>query len=105
MDAHIAEQFSRTLSNVDETLREINAVCYEQNRPFYLLKPRVFPDGDSWCALYGADLQEGVAAFGDTPANAARQFNVEWLNAKAQHYVDDNQEIDMPYSGSMERKI
>lgn len=31
---------------------------------------RVFLDGDSWCALVGPDLQDGVAGFGVTPAHA-----------------------------------
>lgn len=54
----------------------------ERARPFMLLRPRLFPEGNQWCALYGANLQEGVAGFGDTPANAAAQFDVEWLNAR-----------------------
>ena len=55
----------------------------ERMRPFYLLRPKVFPDGDQWCVLYGENIQEGVCAFGDTPAKAATQFDVEWLNGKA----------------------
>ena len=55
----------------------------ELSRPFMLLRPKIFPDGNQWCALYGDNLQEGVAGFGDTPAKAAVQFDVEWLNAKA----------------------
>lgn len=55
----------------------------EKARPFYLLRPRLFPDGNQWCALYGDNLQEGVCAFGDTPAQAAVQFDLEWLNARA----------------------
>lgn len=26
-----------------------------------------FKDGSQWCALYGEDLQIGIAGFGDTP--------------------------------------
>lgn len=26
-----------------------------------------FKDGDQWCALYGEDLQVGIAGFGNTP--------------------------------------
>lgn len=59
-------------------------VASEQERPFVLLKPAMFSDGNQWCALYGEDLQHGVAGFGDTPAKAAYQFDVEWLNAKAE---------------------
>jgi hypothetical protein len=54
----------------------------ERCRPFYLLRPRVYPDGNQWCALYGENLQDGVAGFGDTPAQASVQFDTEWLNAK-----------------------
>jgi len=56
----------------------------ERMRPFYLLRPRVFPDGNQWCALYGDNLQEGVCGFGDTPAKAATAFDVAWLHGKAQ---------------------
>lgn len=55
----------------------------ERCRPFMLLQPKMFPDGNMWCALYGDDLQSGVAGFGNTPAQAAQQFDIEWLNAKA----------------------
>jgi len=55
----------------------------ERKRPFMLLKPKIYPDGNQWCALYGDNLQEGVAGFGDTPELAARDFDIAWLNAKA----------------------
>lgn len=55
----------------------------ERARPFVLLRPRMFPDGNQWCALYGENLQEGVAGFGDTPEKAAVDFDIHWLNAKA----------------------
>jgi hypothetical protein len=29
-------------------------------------------DGNQWCALLGGNLQEGIAGFGDTPAEALR---------------------------------
>lgn len=37
---------------------------------------RIYPDGDSWCALLGADLQEGVAGFGDSPLEAIAQLMI-----------------------------
>jgi len=54
----------------------------EMKRPFMLLRPRIFPDGNQWCALYGDNLQEGVAGFGDTPSLASNQFDIEWLNGR-----------------------
>ena len=34
-----------------------------------------FPDGDKWCVLWGPNLQDGVAGFGDTPYLAVLDFN------------------------------
>lgn len=39
----------------------------------------VTKDGDSWCALKGENLQEGIAGFGDTPVLALGRL-VEELN-------------------------
>lgn len=50
----------------------------ERKRPFVLLKPKIFIDGDKWCALYGENLQDGVAGFGDTPDEASRAFDEAW---------------------------
>lgn len=47
-------------------------------RPFMLLRPRMFPDGDHWCALYGDDLQAGIAGFGETPEKASEDFDKNW---------------------------
>ena len=57
-------------------------VVMEKLRPFYLLRPAIYPDGNQWCALYGDNLQEGVAGFGDTPEQAAIQFDVNWMNQR-----------------------
>ncbi|MBK7814803.1 MAG: hypothetical protein IPJ52_11040 [Rhodocyclaceae bacterium] len=50
----------------------------EQERPCVLFRPKVFIDGGSWCALYGENLQEGVAGFGASPAEATVAFDAEW---------------------------
>lgn len=45
---------------------------------------KVFKDGASWCALVGADLQDGLAGFGNTPAGALMSLmvdNADTLNA------------------------
>lgn len=59
------------------------AAALEAKRPFVLLRPRVYPDGDAWCVLYGDNLQEGVAGFGETPEKAAVAFDLAWLNDRA----------------------
>lgn len=79
-----------TINHAVEMVRyemQCMAACYrenatELNRPFMLLKPKVFPDGNMWCALYGENLQAGVCAFGETPHQASIQFDVEWLNSR-----------------------
>lgn len=50
--------------------------------PFNILKPKVFLDGDSWCALYGDNLQEGICGFGRTPYQAAIDFNKSFYTDK-----------------------
>ena len=63
--------------------QEIYAVSYELRRPATLMRPRVFIDGNMWCALYGGDLHEGVAGFGPSPAEAMTDFDKNW-NARLQ---------------------
>lgn len=55
----------------------------EQSSAFLMLRPRLFVDGDQWCALYGENLQDGVAGFGDTPDKAMRNFDLNWHEQKA----------------------
>lgn len=43
--------------------------------PFVHLKPRLFMDQGKWCALYGENLQDGLAGFGDTPEGAMSDFD------------------------------
>lgn len=46
--------------------------------PHVLMRPRLFIDGNQWCALYGENIQDGVAGFGDSPADAVADFNRAW---------------------------
>lgn len=48
---------------------------YWINSWFVNLRPRLFIDGNQWCALYGENIQDGVAGFGDSPDEAARAFD------------------------------
>lgn len=58
-----------------ESAREAAA---EHCRPSVLFKPAIFIDGDQWCALYGDDIQCGVAGFGNSPADAMFDFDRQW---------------------------
>lgn len=45
---------------------------------FAQLKPDLFIDGNQWCVLYGENLQEGIAGFGDTPQKAIWDWNKQF---------------------------
>lgn len=62
----------------DQVARDMGAAIAEYVRPSVLMKPRIFIDGNQWCALYGENLQDGVAGFGDSPELAFRDFDKNW---------------------------
>ena len=39
-----------------------------------ILTIKISLDGDKWCALIGKNLQEGLAGFGGSPAEAIRNL-------------------------------
>lgn len=47
--------------------------------PAFHLRPRLSIDGNKWSALYGENLQDGVAGFGDSPAEAYADFDRIWF--------------------------
>lgn len=53
--------------------------AYQYERPCVVFKPKLFLDGDSWCALLGDNIQEGVAAFGKSPSGAMWEFDKAWV--------------------------
>ncbi len=60
----------------------LGAVAYEWSRPSAIWKPKLTLDGDKYCALYGDDLQAGVAGFGDTADAAMKDFDHNWFHQK-----------------------
>lgn len=52
--------------------------CAFMAAPHVRMRPRVFPDGNQWCCLYGDDLMVGVVGFGDTPELACSAFDKAW---------------------------
>lgn len=56
------------------------AACIEErySSPSAIYRPAISIDGNQWCALYGSDLQCGVAGFGDTPEQAMADFDKSW---------------------------
>lgn len=60
-----------------------DVILGQMQSPFVLLKPRLFPDGNQWCALYGDNIQEGLCGFGDTPAKAVLDFDTNYWQQSA----------------------
>jgi len=52
--------------------------AYEHTRPSIMFKPALSIDNGHWCALYGDNLQDGVAGFGDSPHQAMLDFDSNW---------------------------
>lgn len=50
----------------------------EMDRPSVLYRPALTIDGNQWCAIYGDNLQDGVAGFGSSPAEACTAFDKAW---------------------------
>lgn len=80
---HVERAFSSAGHAAYQAAQEALFAAYEMRRPSVLYRPRVFVDGNQWCALYGENLQDGVAGFGDSPAEAMSAFDVAW-SAKIQ---------------------
>lgn len=69
------------ISRTVEVLKwEFCQLASEHRRPSVLYRPTLSADGTAWMALYGANLQEGVAGFGDTPEQAMQAFDLAWMN-------------------------
>lgn len=58
--------------------QDFSIAALEMQRPSVLFRPRITKDGDQWCALYGLNIQDGVAGFGDTPQLAMQDFDIQW---------------------------
>lgn len=56
----------------------IQVAASSHERPSVLYRPRLSIDGAQWCALYGENLQDGVAGFGDSPIAAMADFDQAW---------------------------
>lgn len=67
------------LLHQDYIAADNNAARAERmNTPSMMLLPKLFIDGDQWCALFGDNLQGGVVGFGDSPDEAYLDFDKEW---------------------------
>jgi len=69
--SHAAEMASYAIQNA--------AASYD--RYSVLMRPKLYIDGDQWCALYGDNIQDGVAGFGTSPAKALENFDKNFIAA------------------------
>ena len=60
------------------TRENLRYVAGQYERPCVLFRPKLTIDGDQWCALYGVNIQEGVAGFGKSPKEAMESFDKAW---------------------------
>lgn len=70
--AHWSEISAESIRSSAESIRSSAA---QHERPSAIYRPSLSIDGDQWCALYGDNLQDGVAGFGLSPAAAMEDFD------------------------------
>ena len=79
MESVLRECFGDAHHFMASVAQEYEFAAYEQQRPSAVFKPKIYKDGNQWCALLGDDLQGGVCGFGDSPDLAARDFDKHWI--------------------------
>ena len=89
---------------LDEFSFAVRRVSEEMQRPSVVYKPTLFVDGAEWCALLGPDVQQGLAGFGTTPAEAMAAFDNAFFSEpppkEACARCKGTGAVDTPYSGS-----
>ena len=48
------------------------------SRPSIVMKPKIYQDGDSFCCLFGENIQQGIVGWGETPEKAMGEFDRIW---------------------------
>ncbi len=74
-EANVAHYVDCALVNI---VAEVSRAVDSYATPSAIYKPSLSIDGNQWCALYGSNLQDGVAGFGDSPADAMASFDMAW---------------------------
>lgn len=63
--------------------------------PRITISPRLFKDGNMWCALLGNNVQDGIVGFGESPYKALMAFKEEMI--KPISIPCDNRYDDVPF--------
>ncbi len=77
----VAFEFGSAALTAQQAAQSAMYAADEMMRPSVQFRPRIFIDGDQWCALYGENVQDGVAGFGTSPDAAMRAFDAAWAAA------------------------
>ena len=68
---------------VNQVQNVVSSVEFELVRPSVISRPKLSMDGAEWCALYGDNLQDGCAGFGQSPCEAMAAFDKAWRESVA----------------------
>ena len=84
---HVVEQAARQAFDTGILLslaqEAVGILTNAYDRPSAVYQPTLSLDGDKYCALYGENLMDGCAGFGDTPDLAMYDFDKNWRQMKA----------------------
>lgn len=90
------------LNNQWNAAQEANITEQARRAPHVLMRPMLMLDGTKWCALYGQDLMDGVAGFGDTPEKAMEAFDEAWRTARTPAAVRQSPDIMKKFDEAIE---
>ncbi len=79
MESALRDAFSMADHHMRCVAQEFMVTADEQRRPSVIFRPSLSIDGNQWRALYGDNLQDGVAGFGNSPSAAMHDFDRNWL--------------------------
>lgn len=87
---NVGEVVERALQGVFDISHEkynvmvaMQEATWEYQRPSAVYRPDLTVDGNMYCALYGVNLVEGCAGFGETADLAMLDFDKNWKEYKA----------------------
>jgi hypothetical protein len=80
------DQIESSMRQHHEHMKHYEEMCLLGEKRIFelvvILKPTFSRDGNMFCFLYGENLQEGIAGFGETPYKAAEDFVNNFNNEK-----------------------
>lgn len=82
-DCNISHYFEMQMHSANSAHAAHEETAIAARAPHVLMRPALSIDGNQWCALYGANLQDGVAGFGDSPELAMQDFDRNWKEVLA----------------------